>query len=72
MKQLNLMNSKSLKTKKDLFIEFIKNNYMPDENGKYEPTKESILDNFENIIIRVLFHLKYIIKKYYQVLFQHH
>ena len=34
-------------TKKDLFIEFIKNNYMPDENEKYEPTKESILDNFE-------------------------
>ena len=31
----------------NLFIEFIKYNYMPHENEKYEPTRESIIDNFE-------------------------
>ena len=33
--------------KKDLFLEFIKNNYMPNEYEKYEPTRESIDHIFE-------------------------
>lgn len=32
---------------KDLFVEFIKNNYMPYEREKYTPTRESITDIFE-------------------------
>ena len=34
-------------SKKDLFIEFIKNNYMPNECEKYLPTRESIIDIFD-------------------------
>ena len=32
--------------KKDMFIDFIKNNYLTDEKEKYTPTKESITDIF--------------------------